>query len=230
MWEPPSAKGGHASLSTQWKIPLALSSTEFSSKFERGIAAPGLGFKSPPYSVGFFFWCDPAGRTHLRLRRGLREAAGQGDLDQVEQVASLGRSIGPPWWTNSNRWRRAPAMRLSQEKPMKQVARSFALLVALVSAAASLVAALARGAATIDRMLAATRSHIDGQRKRRKGVGSAIRRSIPVRTFVDWRDPPPGYFEIDMVEHCGGPKSDGDFVHTLTLTTDIPAAGQNAWS
>ena len=73
-------------------------------------------------------------------------------------------------------------------------------------------------AATIDRVLAAARLHIDGQRKRRKGVGSAIRRSIPVRTFADWRDPPPGFFEIDMVEHCGGPKSDGDFVHTLTLT------------
>jgi hypothetical protein len=73
-------------------------------------------------------------------------------------------------------------------------------------------------AATIDRMLADARLHIDGQRKRRKGVGAAIRRSIPVRTFADWRDPPPGFFEIDMVEHCGGPKTDGDFVHTLTLT------------
>ena len=73
-------------------------------------------------------------------------------------------------------------------------------------------------AATIDRMLAAARLHIDGQGKRRKGVGSAIRRSIPVRTFADWRDPPPGFFEIDMVEHCGGPKTDGDFVHTLTMT------------
>ncbi|MBC8741971.1 transposase family protein [Paraburkholderia sp. UCT31] len=72
--------------------------------------------------------------------------------------------------------------------------------------------------ATIDRMLANARLAIDGQRKRRKGVGSAIRRSIPVRTFADWRDPPPGFFEIDMVEHCGGPKTDGDFVHTLTLT------------
>ncbi|MFM0557696.1 hypothetical protein P0D69_43190 [Paraburkholderia sediminicola] len=60
------------------------------------------------------------------------------------------------------------------------------------------------------------------QRKRRKGVGSVIRRSIPVRTFADWRDPPPGFFEIDMVEHCGGPKTDGEFVHTLTLT-DIPS-------
>lgn len=73
-------------------------------------------------------------------------------------------------------------------------------------------------AATIDRMLANARLQIDGQRKRRTGVGSAIRRSIPVRTFADWRDPPPGFFEIDMVEHCGGSKTDGEFVHTLTLT------------
>jgi hypothetical protein len=73
-------------------------------------------------------------------------------------------------------------------------------------------------AATIDRMLANARAHIDGQRRRRTGVGSAIRSSIPVRTFADWRDPPPGFFEIDMVEHCGGSKTDGEFVHTLTLT------------
>jgi len=73
-------------------------------------------------------------------------------------------------------------------------------------------------AATIDRVLAAARLHIDGQRKRSKGVGTAIRRSIPVRTFADWRDPPPGFFEIDMVEHCGGVKTGGDFVHTLTMT------------
>lgn len=73
-------------------------------------------------------------------------------------------------------------------------------------------------AATIDRALEDARAHIDGQRKRRKGVGSAIRRSVPVRTFSDWRDPPPGFFEIDMVEHCGGPKTDGDYVHSLVLT------------
>ena len=65
-------------------------------------------------------------------------------------------------------------------------------------------------AATIDRTLAATRSSIDGQRKRRTGVDAAIRRSIPVRTFADWRDPPPGFFEVDMVEHCGGSKVGGD--------------------
>ena len=73
-------------------------------------------------------------------------------------------------------------------------------------------------AATIDRALGEARSLADGRRKRRPGVGAAIRRSIPVRTFSDWRDPPPGFLEVDMVEHCGGAKTDGDFVHSLVLT------------
>jgi hypothetical protein len=73
-------------------------------------------------------------------------------------------------------------------------------------------------AATIDRVLRKTREQIDGKRKRRAGVRSAIRRSVPVRTFADWGDPPPGYFEVDMVEHCGGIKHDGNFVHSLVLT------------
>lgn len=50
------------------------------------------------------------------------------------------------------------------------------------------------------------------------GVGAVIRRSVPVRTFSDWRDPPQGFFEVDIVEHCGGAKTDGDFVHSLVLT------------
>lgn len=53
---------------------------------------------------------------------------------------------------------------------------------------------MSASAATIDRMLAGTRLQIDGQRKRRKGIGAAIRRSIPLRTFADWGDPPPGFF------------------------------------
>ncbi|MBC5801718.1 MAG: transposase family protein [Candidatus Eremiobacteraeota bacterium] len=73
-------------------------------------------------------------------------------------------------------------------------------------------------AATIDRILHATRTHIGLKRPRRGGVGAAIRRSIPVRTFADWCDPPPGFLEIDMVEHCGGTKIDGNFVHSLVLT------------
>lgn len=73
-------------------------------------------------------------------------------------------------------------------------------------------------AATIDRAMEDARFRSDGQRRRRSGVGAAIRRSIPVRTFSDWRDPPPGFFEVDMVEHCGGKRIDGDFVHSLVLT------------
>src|SRR3989304_8286488 len=83
---------------------------------------------------------------------------------------------------------------------------------------------LSMSAATIDRALRATREQIDGRRKRRTGVGAAIRRSIAVRTFSDWREPPPGFFEVDMVEHCGGPKTDGNYVHSLVLT-DIASGG-----
>ena len=70
-------------------------------------------------------------------------------------------------------------------------------------------------AATIDRATGDAWSRVDGQRKRRTSVGAAIRRSIPVRTFSDWRDPPPGFLEVDMVEHYGGAKTDGDVVHGL---------------
>ena len=73
-------------------------------------------------------------------------------------------------------------------------------------------------AATIDRLLRPVREASGRARRRRWGVGSAIRQSVPVRTFADWGDPPPGYCEGDMVEHCGGVKEGGNFVHTLTLT------------
>lgn len=74
-------------------------------------------------------------------------------------------------------------------------------------------------AATIDRLLRDVRQQaFGGQRKRAGGVGNAIRRAVPIRTFADWGDPLPGYLEIDLVEHCGGVKIDGDFVHSLVMT------------
>jgi hypothetical protein len=63
-------------------------------------------------------------------------------------------------------------------------------------------ALLRMSAASIDRLLREVREEAGGQRKRRPGVGSAIRRAVRVRTFSDWNDPPPGFFETDMVEHC----------------------------
>jgi hypothetical protein len=73
-------------------------------------------------------------------------------------------------------------------------------------------------AATIDRLLRPVREASGRGRRRRWGIGSAIKQSVPVRTFADWGDPPPGYCEADLVEHCGGVKHEGNFVHTLTLT------------
>ncbi len=59
-------------------------------------------------------------------------------------------------------------------------------------------------AATIDRLLRPVREASGRGRRRRWGMGSAIKQSVPVRTFADWGDPPPGYCEADLVEHCGG--------------------------
>jgi hypothetical protein len=74
-------------------------------------------------------------------------------------------------------------------------------------------------AATIDRVLRDVREQaFAGQRRRSGGVGNAIRRAVPIRTFADWNDPLPGYLEIDFVEHCGGTKIDGDFVHSFVMT------------
>ena len=75
---------------------------------------------------------------------------------------------------------------------------------------------LAASAATIDRMLSPTRASV-GRRRPSVGAKPAIRRSVPIRTFADWKDPAPGYMEGDLVAHCGGSVA-GSFVQTLTLT------------
>ena len=40
---------------------------------------------------------------------------------------------------------------------------------------------------------------------------------VPVRTYNDRNEPPPGFLEIDVVAHCGGPVS-GSFIHSLVAT------------
>ena len=69
--------------------------------------------------------------------------------------------------------------------------------------------------ATIDRLLAPIRQQ-SKSRRRRKAVRK-IAKKIPVRTFGDWKKPPPGYLEIDFVAHCGGSMT-GSFLHTLVAT------------
>jgi hypothetical protein len=61
---------------------------------------------------------------------------------------------------------------------------------------------LAASPATIDRLLA-TRRATAGGRRRRPRARSAASQRIPVRTFADWKQPEPGFLEIDLVAHCG---------------------------
>jgi hypothetical protein len=75
---------------------------------------------------------------------------------------------------------------------------------------------LSVSAATIDRMLVDVKIAAAGGRRRRVGFYSAIRREVPIRTFNDWGNPPPGFCEIDMVAH-GGTSVAGSFIQTLTM-------------
>lgn len=70
-------------------------------------------------------------------------------------------------------------------------------------------------AATIDRLLAPIRDQAQSRRKRRRS--RKISKQVPVRTFADWGQPNPGYFEIDFVVHCGESMI-GSFIHTLVAT------------
>jgi hypothetical protein len=45
----------------------------------------------------------------------------------------------------------------------------------------------------------------------------AARRRVPVRTFADWNEPPPGSMQMDCVAHCGDANR-GSYVNSLVLT------------
>ena len=70
-------------------------------------------------------------------------------------------------------------------------------------------------ASTMDRLLRPVREQAGSRRrlKRRRKMGSRV----PVRTFMDWNEPSPGYLEIDLVAHGGGGVS-GAFIHSLVAT------------
>jgi hypothetical protein len=74
---------------------------------------------------------------------------------------------------------------------------------------------LAMSAATVDRLLRAPRSVT--RTKKRRRIEPEPRRRIPLRTFADWNEPPPGGMEMDLVAHCG-PVNRGSYIHSLVLT------------
>ena len=75
---------------------------------------------------------------------------------------------------------------------------------------------LAMSAATIDRALADTRATA-GRNRRRTTPSSAVKRVVPIRTFMNWGDPAPGFAEADLVQHSG-PNARGSFLYTLVVT------------
>jgi len=96
---------------------------------------------------------------------------------------------------------------------------------------------LAVGPASMDRLLSEIRLVAHGGRRRCGGSSAAVRRSVPIRAFGDWNDPPPSFVEVGFVEVAfvevafvevafvevdfvahGGTTVAGSFVQTMVLT------------
>ena len=74
---------------------------------------------------------------------------------------------------------------------------------------------LAASPATIDRLLTPVRSTASRRKKRRPSTKSS--QQVPIRTFADWKEPEPGFLEIDFVSH-GGNSMQGVFLWSLVAT------------
>jgi len=74
---------------------------------------------------------------------------------------------------------------------------------------------LAMSAATIDRLLRPARTARGTTRRIR--VVPEPRRRVPLRTFADWHEPPPGSMEMDLVAHCGEVNR-GSYISSLVIT------------
>ena len=71
--------------------------------------------------------------------------------------------------------------------------------------------------ATVDRLLAQVRYGGAKSGLSTTQPGSLLKHQIPVRTFADWDDLKPGFFEADLVAHCGTVNA-GSYLNTLTMT------------
>lgn len=70
--------------------------------------------------------------------------------------------------------------------------------------------------ATVDRMLKTSKKEVTGGISTTR-PGSLLKKQIKVRTFTDWNDIIPGFFEGDLVANCGG-RMDGSFLNSFVLT------------
>lgn len=74
---------------------------------------------------------------------------------------------------------------------------------------------LAMSAATVDRLLREPKRVTHARKAPR--LTPEPRRRIKMRAFADWKEPPPGSMEMDLVAHCGAVNR-GSYVHSLVLT------------
>jgi hypothetical protein len=70
--------------------------------------------------------------------------------------------------------------------------------------------------ATIDRLLQPWRANHQYSGRSMTRSGQLLKHQIPVRTFADWEERLPGFFEADLVAHCGCSVA-GAFLYTLVL-------------
>lgn len=71
-------------------------------------------------------------------------------------------------------------------------------------------------AATVDRIIKGERAKYPKSKSLTK-PGGLLKRTISVKTFSDWNEAHPGFFEADLVAHCGN-NPGGSFLNTLVLT------------
>lgn len=75
---------------------------------------------------------------------------------------------------------------------------------------------LSVSASTAERLLRAERKRT-GLGRSLTRPGSLLRKQVPIKIFTKWDDQEIGFFEVDLVAHCGDTSS-GKFVNTLTMT------------
>lgn len=71
--------------------------------------------------------------------------------------------------------------------------------------------------ATADRLLQPVRRQLNWRGTTTTKPGTLLRQQIAVRTANDWSDNEPGYFEADLVAHCGT-STQGTYLNSLVLT------------
>lgn len=76
---------------------------------------------------------------------------------------------------------------------------------------------LALSPATADRILSGVRRGGKPRGVTATKAGTLLKHQVPVRTFADWNEAQPGFFEVDLVAH-GGTSVEGMFLWSLVLT------------